>query len=146
MVVLGIDTLGDSLVFRRSEWGAAVATALFGFNLIEPYPTFGDPCWAGIPAWASDTTWGRGALALGLIRLGVLVYNGRWRKCSHARMALAGLNCLFWAALAFGLLGVETYPAIFAPYLVFFAMDLHTIYEAGADARLVDEAHRARPA
>jgi hypothetical protein len=146
MIILQIDTLTDSLRFRRSEWGAALATALIGLILAQPYPTFSAPSFAIMASWASEATWGTSALILGLIRLGVLIYNGRWRRCSHARMALAGLSCFLWAALVYGLAGVGVYPTEIAPYLVFFAMDLHTIYEAGADARIVDEARRAAPA
>lgn len=143
-VYLDIHTLRDSLRYRRSEWALAAILALgWGFVLLLPANTFdGSIAYSAMADWAREETWGRTCIAIGSARLMVLYINGRWRRCSHARMVLAGLSAFVWFTVTLGLIRAgATVPGLVI-YPIFFIMELHTVYEAGSDARVADEKHR----
>lgn len=145
MIYLESTTLRDSLRYRRSEWALAAIMAFgWGVVLLLPAQTFSNSVgYSAMAQWASEETWGQICLAIGLVRLGVLYVNGRWRRCSHARMVVAFLSAFVWATITLGLLksGITSPGLIIYP--LFLLMEFHTIYEAGSDARVADEKHRA---
>lgn len=140
-----VHTFGDSLRYRRSEWAMAVFMAFgWGGTLLLPHDTFSaSPSYLFMRQWADEEIWGIGCLALGVARLAVLYVNGRWWRCSHARMVVAGLSALVWLIITVGLLRA----GVVGPGLVIWptclVMELHTVYEAGGDARAADD-RRAR--
>jgi hypothetical protein len=140
-VYLNVASVPDSWRYRRSEWGLAVCMVGWGTVLFIPGDTFDVQSFVIMATWASENTWAIGCTILGGTRIGVLVVNGRWRRCSHARAVTAGLSCFFWAAVWLGMFLSTTSSPGLVVYLVFMVMDMQVVYEAMGDARRVDEAH-----
>lgn len=143
-IYLEIHNLRDSLRVRRSEWGLAIILAVgWGYlPLLTRGNSFGSPSLSWLNAMVSETTWATACLLIGSARLTVLYINGQWIKCAHARVATAFLSCLIWTTLFLGLLNAGTATPGIITYFVFLVMDMHTIYEAGQDARHADEKSR----
>lgn len=144
-VWIEIQTFRASLRFRRSEWGLAAILALgWGYvPLFVPGNSFSGPSLAWIDGLFGETWIATACIIIGTARLVTLIINGNWRRCSHARMVMAGMSSFIWATIFLGVLQSGTASPGLVTYLVFFAMDMHTIYEAGQDARQADEKRRA---
>lgn len=133
--------LPESLRIRRSEWGLACILAGWGYVLLDPYPTFSNPTFVTLSAWASETAWAWACLILGLFRLVVLYINGRWRHTPIFRALTAFFCCFAWLTIALGLLSAGTKSPGIVAYMVFLVMDLHTVGIAAAEWK----ATNARP-
>lgn len=142
MIILKVDTLGDSLKFRLSEWGLSVIMLCFGFILLHPYDTLAAPVYALMRSTASEMVWGWGCFILGATRLIVLIINGAWKRSPHFRAFAAFLSCFVWVQIALSLSVGGTLPTGIAVYSVFVIMDMVSAYRAAADARVSDEAAR----
>jgi hypothetical protein len=55
---------------------------------------------------------------------------------------MAGLSAFVWFTVTLGLLRAGVTSPGLVTYPTFFLIELHTIYEAGSDARAADEKHR----
>lgn len=144
-IYVELHSLTDSFRFRRSEWGLAVILA-FGWGyipLIVPGNSFAGPSLALLNESLGETMMALACAAVGTARLAVLIVNGSWRRCSHARMLTAGMSMLIWTMIFVGVLKAWTFSPGIITYIVFLLMDGHTIYEAGLDARYVDEKRHA---
>lgn len=147
MVILSFQGLRDSFRFRLSEWGCAAIMAGWGWVLVQPFPTFDNPSFVVMRTWASEDTWGYGALALGLVSLFVMVYNGRdqpRRMWPEARLVMAAARCFVWASIAWGLVRANIWAPGIAPYGGLLVMDLFVVYYASGDAQIARTARHGR--
>jgi hypothetical protein len=145
MIYMEPHGLRDSFRFRRSEWGLACILA-FGWGvipLVVPGNSFDSPSLAWLSNALGETIMALGAIIVGGVRVTTLYVNGRWWRCSQARMVTAFLSMLIWVSIFYSIYRSGTSSPGLVAYLVFLIMDGHTIYEAARDARFVDEKRRA---
>ncbi len=142
MIALQFKNISDSLRFRKAEWGCAAACAGWGWIIVQPHPTFGNPSFEVMRTWAHEEVWGWGALLVGLAGLVVMVYNGRFRHWPEARLIMAVTRSFIWFCLVWGMARANIGSPSIAAYSVFLAMDLHTIYTGSYEAAQLKEARR----
>ena len=136
--------LGESLRFRLAEWGLSAIMLSWGLVVRQRSEDFGATAYtAELMRSLPLEVWGWLAIALALIRLGVLIVNGSWRRCSHARGALAFLSCFFWLQISLGFFIGGNVSTGIAVYPWFLAMDAYTVFRAMRDAREADDKRRA---
>lgn len=131
---------------RRAEWALGVVIFLWGVILLNNETLFSDGIsYSEIARTASQETWGAICLALGLVRLLVLLINGAWRRSPHARALVAFLSCFFWFQVSMGMAAAGTWSTGLAVYPVFLILDaLNVIFALGEAGR--SDAHYKRTA
>lgn len=139
MIVARINQIGDSLRLRLSEWGLAAILFGWGWLLLLPYPTFGNPSFAEAARLAPEWAWGAACLTLGSARLAVLVVNGAWTRSPHARAVAAFLSCFIWVQIILAFWRAGTVSTALAVYPALLTMDIISVFRASADARLSDD-------
>lgn len=135
----------SSVKYRRSEWGLAlIMMCAWGVNLLfNPTHTFSTPAFSVMREIAPEWAWGIACLVVGAARLIVLIINGRWKKCSHARMICAAVSTFLWVGMFLGFFLANVGSTGTVVYLVFAVMEANTIYEAAQDAREADDRNAA---
>lgn len=142
MIITRVARLQDSVRFRLAEWGLAAVLFQWGWILLLPAHSFDLPSMAGLARVAPEWAWGTGLLALGCIRLFILVLNGAWKRNAHARAFCAGISCFAWLQISLGLLTTGIIAPGVGVYPLFLLMDIYVVFRAAGDAREADEARR----
>ena len=84
---------------RALEWLLAGMMVLWGVGLMMPWDSFGGPTYRHLAALAAQPVWGAFSLAIGLIRIAALYYNGGWHRTPLLRLLGALLGTVWWAVL-----------------------------------------------
>lgn len=129
---------------RLAEWGLALVLLLFGIILLQPAATFASPNFELMARVFPEEVWAAGCMAIGAVRLTVLVINGLWRRSPHLRVICAFLSIFVWTqvSLSFFVAG-ENVSTGLAVYPVFVLLDMISTYRAAAEARASDDRARS---
>jgi hypothetical protein len=127
---------------RLSEWVAAGVTLCGGWVLLKN-PTLMDNAPKGYDLmlnFASQQTWASLFVAMGFIRLCILLVNGAIQKSPWLRAGAAFLSCAIWMQLVSSFAPVQGLGVCMA--LGYLSMDYLNIIRSMMDARVVDERGR----
>lgn len=150
MVVLRIaDGIRSHFPARASEWALAGIMAGWGWTLLRPVETFATSrAYSQMAVMADESTWGWGAITVGLVRLVALVVNGTFANTVYARMSphvrglFAFFACFIWLQITLGLIGSrEIAPGVWA-YGGLFALDAYNAIRTFGEAAQTDRARR----
>lgn len=134
--------LGGADKFQRRvfEWfGASVAAALGFFSAtgVEFYS------WQLMSRVSGATAWTVILLMIGVVRLGALYINGRWRPTYHIRTFTSVVSAIAWFEMMLAAMGASGGPFRLEGSVVFLAMVIAEAFVASiaaAEARVADEA------
>lgn len=130
---------------RRSEWVLACIMVAWGYILIQPSTTFtSSNSWSQMAALMDESTWGKLAIWVGMLRLLALIINGTFagtwygRYSPHVRSFAAFVSTFVWFQISFGLWASDVATTGLAVYPGIMALDAMNIIAAAKDAGDMD--------
>lgn len=126
---------------RRSEWALAFGLTGWGYVVAKPSILFTTvPAYSYMAQMASEATWGRGALIIGMLRILALIINGTFPGTIYGEYspAVRGVfsfaSCFVWASITIGLFAsTADAPGSFIYLFVCFCLDFTNGYSAMQD-------------
>lgn len=139
----------DAFYPRLSEWFCAGVLFAIGCMLTVNDGLMSDAVARGMGRGyqlllqiGDQSTWATVLVLFGTIRLIILLINGAWRKSPWGRAGSAFLSCFFWCTLVLSFAPTAGFGFIMA--CGWLGMDMVNVMRAMRDARIVDDAYKAR--
>lgn len=124
---------------RASEW----ATSIILLNwAILIYLSEGEAlgrAFGSMTTLAEPITWAIMFSALAVIRICLLIINGKLYRSAHYRAIGSFLSCFAWFQITIAYLGAETITMALAVYPVLLALDFYNAFRTAIEARITDE-------
>lgn len=123
---------------RKSEWGLALSTMLWGLIVLNEPGRFAESrAYSDFLHLMSQNAWGMAAFTIGSIRLTVLFFNGLLRRSPHLRALTAFMSCFLWMQISLGLYAADGFTGL-AMYPVALGMDIFNVLRAAREAGMID--------
>ncbi|VVT32946.1 conserved membrane hypothetical protein [Rhizobium sp. EC-SD404] len=146
MILLHVQrSLKDSVYARGTEWLLAIALMMWGPILWNNPELFALPQYSQFESLMSQETWAWTCFLLGAGRIGVLLWNGAYRRTPHMRVLLSLVSMIFWYQISISFwmsnMITATSPSTWlAAWPVFCMFEFINIGRAARDAKIADEA------
>jgi hypothetical protein len=148
MILLHVQrSLKDSVYARGTEWLLAIAMLMWGPILWNDPELFSRPNYSQFGAVMSQEVWAWTCFVLGAGRIGVLLWNGAYRRTPHMRVVLSLICMVFWYQITLSfwqsaVAGAVAPSTWMSAYPIYFVFEFVNIFRASRDAKIADEADR----
>lgn len=126
---------------RASEWFGAIVLLNWGLMIYWSDGAVLHAC-SDMLSIMNETSWYAAFIALGTLRIALLIINGTLRRSPHFRSIASFLSCFAWFQITLAFVNSSPVSTALSVYPVLLALDFYNTYRTLVEARILDEGYK----